>query len=1615
MHLFLLTLFAFPWTNDSPIEVAATEIIRGPADDPRAVLRVTLHRPIDGDVQVTTADGTVFHEASPTRNAAGASLWLPAPLPAAGDVGEVTVVVTEEPPVRIPVSYPRPESGHVMHFVPGFHYDPVWWNTQAHYTETGRYLDAHTGPGLTLVAEYLRKLDEDDDYAVAFHQLPYLKTFVEAHPSRLGELSDWIARGRAGLVGGTYNELSTTLVSAESTIRNAIYGMLFQREVLGGEATTFWQCDVFGHDPSFPTLMAQSGHDAGAFARGPFHQWGIDRDEVNFPSEFLWMSPDGRSVLTHYMTGHYGYAYARFATGANQAPEDPARSDALIAEMFEDLRVPALTRHVLLPMHTDFIRPLENLGDVVRAWNETHVSPRAVIDTSTAFFRAVRQEVARTGVVVPVITRDMNPIYTGCAVSFADLKLANREAESALRDAEIAATLAALSGAPYPTAAIDRAWRQLLFCAHHDGVTGSMSDQVYLDVMASYRDALWIAGEVRDRSLAFLEDRDPPADGTHRLWNTTSSPRREWHGISGAIVEVPPVGFTSVRASAAEPTSRSEVVLENEHLRLEVDPARGGTITSLIDKRTGREQLLGPANDLVVWDEYKTLPGQGEGPWHLAPTGHRENGQSASTRILPVDPRRPHAIIVESEHGLFRSRRTVELLPGSRRVDCETWILDWRGRDKLVRVEFPVDLPHARPIYQTAAAVVGRNFARDVDAAVDPWTLDQSLWQFVELGTTCTVELDDDGETVTRRAIAVAELRIPADATAEHRRLANRLAEALVAAGVTSTIVEDDARPYGDLALDSNAPDVRVEITRHGHGTFGQPYVGVDEDGNGTPIVRISPTSVGAVCQRLVNERRIVVDATRLTDASSAPSSGFAVISAGPASAQVREDGTIALNLLRSNTSWPAGVWIDPPARRLPDGAPIETMHGDHLFRYSLYPHEGDYRDAGVAREAQDRNQPLISRAVATPGDGPASRSFLSIEPRDVLLTALKPKGNPTAEWRSRTVDPRRDGVVTRLWNGAGAAVEAVVRLPHHGIARAWRVDLLERRVGELSVAGGAVRVALKAHETASLLLLPADVEGGSVDATLDPVATDAAPAAYWLENLGEGVTGNGEVAVVPAARELVVDRDEVRSSVTLVNHRRDDAVTLHLTTTAPESAFARLGADRVTLAPASSVTVPLTLTPREGIKRRTPGLVEITATLDSPARVVTAAVWIASEADHLAAETVTIEPLARVVGPGSPLRVRVHNRTYGPIRGVAAWLSPMSTWDAIAEWRRELVLPANGSVDWEVPVHGDPRDSFALLRFTYGGRIAYGPPVALVTDGQRAVLAFEVDRVRLKKGARSQVVVTAHAVRGLEADTVLDLDAPEGTVVTEASRFFRQEAHDARLTVVFDVAVRDGGGRGMLLVRSEGGGASEVPYAISPVQAARPTGVRVVVDGDLGEWSEEEFTRATGPRGEALAAARYGTAGLTFAMRVKDDVFHQTHSDATLWEGDSVQLALSLSPGETLGYSARDFEFGVAKTPDGPRAWCWYGGDGGATGEVTDAAVAVVRGDGETVYEFRIPRSALGRLPLKPGSSLGFSYIANDNDGDGYAGATEWTPGMVGAKDASLFGELLLSQEDSS
>ena len=157
------------------------------------------------------------------------------------------------------------EPGWTMWMVSHFHYDPVWWNTQGQFAEARLTLPDEDGQlpdvraAFELVRAHLDKARTDPDYKFVLAEIDYLKPYFDLYPGDRQDLRALLAEGRLEIVGGNYNEPSTNLISAEAIIRNAVYGIGYQRDVFGGDPRSAWMLDVFGHDPGYPGLMAAAG------------------------------------------------------------------------------------------------------------------------------------------------------------------------------------------------------------------------------------------------------------------------------------------------------------------------------------------------------------------------------------------------------------------------------------------------------------------------------------------------------------------------------------------------------------------------------------------------------------------------------------------------------------------------------------------------------------------------------------------------------------------------------------------------------------------------------------------------------------------------------------------------------------------------------------------------------------------------------------------------------------------------------------------------------------------------------------------------------------------------------------------------------------------------------------------------------------------------------------------------------------------------------------------------------------------------------------------------------------------------------------------------------------
>ena len=434
---------------------------------------------------------------------------------------------------------------------------------------------------------------------------------------------------------------------------------------------------------------------------------------MQFPSEFEWIAPNGQSLLTSYMPAHYsaGWDLERATTleGATWRAY----------QLFENLAAVAAVPVTLLPVGTDYTPPSRWVSDIASTWSQRYAWPRFEVGLPAEFFAAVRQELDRQGRALSPQSRDMGPIYTGKDVSFIDTKQAQRLAEVELAEAEAMAALASVLGFPPRHRALDKAWRQLVFGAHHDGITGSESDQVYLDLLGGWREAYELAHSVATESRQVLLDAISTTGEGEALvvTNTTGIQRRDLvevdvansldagdaavlddagqpvpvvheplEGTDGARLKfvvdaVPPVGYRTYRlvrrrhsAESAPWALAAGLTIANEHLEVVADPERGGGLATVRHRASGFELVPtgDVGNELLVYPEYPTHPRYGESTWHLIPCGASQPLAKMGRPKFTGKPR-PSASDWWSRGHLegFGYRQLVTLWRGSTASSCE--------------------------------------------------------------------------------------------------------------------------------------------------------------------------------------------------------------------------------------------------------------------------------------------------------------------------------------------------------------------------------------------------------------------------------------------------------------------------------------------------------------------------------------------------------------------------------------------------------------------------------------------------------------------------------------------------------------------------------------------------------------------------------------------------------------------------------------------------------------------------------------------------------------------------------------------------------------------------------
>ena len=541
---------------------------------------------------------------------------------------------------------PAHASAHRLTAVGHAHIDSAWlWPTRETVRKCARTF-----------SNVLQLMDVDSDIVFACSSAQQFAWMKEFYPELFERIRIRVAEGRFVPVGGMWVESDTNLPGGEALARQFVAGKGFFLREFGVEPLEVWLPDSFGYSAALPQIAVASGS-------AYFLTQKISWNETNaMPHHsFDWEGIDGTRIFTHFPpvdTYNSVLSGKELALAQRQYSEKGAANSSLVPFGFGD-GGGGPTREMLAAASRT--RSLEG-------------SPTVRIASPKQFFDDARAEYPHP----PVWSGELYlEFHRGTYTSQARTKQGNRRSEHLLREAELWATTAQLrAGIDYPYDELESIWQIVLLLQFHDILPGSSIAWVHLQAEQSYREVAARLEAIIDASQSALAG----VGDTTVVFNASPfavdgvAPLSAGSAYRGGAVSMTPVG--------------DAVELENDHVRVMVDAT--GRISSLVGRASGRE-FVPPGEALAELQVFRDTPNQFDA-WDID-AHYRRHGEaliSVTARTMTQDDAAV-TVCIERRFGSSTVLQDFRLTAGSSTLEITT-TLDWRERQKLIKLAFPVDL-----------------------------------------------------------------------------------------------------------------------------------------------------------------------------------------------------------------------------------------------------------------------------------------------------------------------------------------------------------------------------------------------------------------------------------------------------------------------------------------------------------------------------------------------------------------------------------------------------------------------------------------------------------------------------------------------------------------------------------------------------------------------------------------------------------------------------------------------------------------------------------------------------------------------------------------------------------
>jgi alpha-mannosidase len=614
-------------------------------------------------------------------------------------------------------------------YVVGYaHLDTEWrWD----YTTTiNKFIKATLDDNFALFEKY-------PDYRFNFTGATRYSMMKEYYPDKYQKLKEYIAKGKWYVSGSSVDEGDVLNVSAESVIRQVLYGNDYFRKEFGKESVDYMLPDCFGFPAYMPTVWAHCGLKGFSTQK---LTWGF---APGIPFNIgVWEGPDGSSVIAALNPDSY--------TGGISGRLDiddvwvkRVEENGVKYGVFADYHYYGVGDMGGAPREGDVINAVKSL-------NNPDGKIKVLLASSDQMYKDITDEQKSR---LPRYKGDflLTQHSAGSITSQAYMKRWNCKNELLADSAERAAVAAHwLGGASYPQEKINRSWTRVLSSQFHDILPGTSIPKAYeyawndeivamngfAAVLADSAGAISRGLDTRVTGKAIVVynplsiEREDVAEAQVSFGEKVSavqvfgSDGKEVPSQTAAaadnsmkvvfLAKMPPVGFAVYDIRPAKKAgviktglTVSTKTIENEFYKVSI--GNSGDVTSIIDKKNGKKELLsGPLRLEFMKEKPSSYPAWNMDWVDQSKPPYAYVDGPAEIKVVEQGPVRVAVEIKRhAQNSIFVQKIMLSAGDAGRRVELSAAI-DWQSTGCALKAAFPLSTAAGKATYNWGIGTVER-------------------------------------------------------------------------------------------------------------------------------------------------------------------------------------------------------------------------------------------------------------------------------------------------------------------------------------------------------------------------------------------------------------------------------------------------------------------------------------------------------------------------------------------------------------------------------------------------------------------------------------------------------------------------------------------------------------------------------------------------------------------------------------------------------------------------------------------------------------------------------------------------------------------------------------------